>query len=199
MVRVSSKCPPGVLCISPGLMLFGLIALLAICGFMWMTRMTVPPVINLSIPEQEASSQSVTTVVDQGDDRYTRAPKPERDWKTRPDLSELRNSPYNLPAVATRGVPDSYQSMGILTTKDGQVLPLYGRRTASRSDRFQYYTRTDTYNPVQLPVRYKNRECEDVNGCEELYDGDSIKISPTGEEANVKIYRFSGPTYIPAV
>ena len=198
MVR-ASKYPPGAIVISPGLLVFGLVALLATFGFLWMTRLSAPPVINLSLPEQESASSSVTTVVDQGDDRYTRAPKPERDWKTRPDLSELRNSPYNLPAVATRGVPDTYQSMGILTTKDGQVLPLYGRRTASRSDRFQYYTRTDSYNPIQMPVRYKNRECEDVNGCEELFDGDSIQINPTGEEARVKIYRFAVPTYIPAV
>lgn len=89
--------------------------------------------------------------------------------------------------------------MGVITTDDGQVLPLYGRRTASRSDRFQYYTRTDTYNPVQLPVRYKNRDCQDDVGCEELMDGEAIKVTATGKEGKVNMYRFSGPTYIPAV
>jgi hypothetical protein len=199
MVRLSAKCPPGVVCISPTLLGFGIL-LIAIVAAAWISRSpTGPPVFNVTLPSSEQQPIQQVMMDGGGDDRYTRAPKPEREWKTAPDLSELRNSPYKMPAIATRGVPDSYQSMGILTTSDGQVLPLYGRRTASRSDRFQYYTRTDTYNPIQLPIQHKRRECEDTNGCEELFDGDSVKISATGKEANVKIYRFSGPTYIPAV
>jgi hypothetical protein len=134
-----------------------------------------------------------------GDDRYTRAPKPERHWITQPDLPTASEMYGKLPRVPTRGIPETYQSMGVITMEDGGILPLYGRRTASRSDRFQYYTRTDSYNPVQLPVRHKNKPCEDVNGCEELFDGDSIKLSPNGESGTVKIYRFSGPTYIPLI
>ena len=89
--------------------------------------------------------------------------------------------------------------MGIIKMEDGQILPLYGRRTASRSDRFQYYTRTDTYNPVQLPVEYRRRNCQDDVGCDELYDRDTVRVSATGQRGDVTIYRFSGPTYIPGV
>jgi hypothetical protein len=135
-----------------------------------------------------------------GDDRYTRAPKPERDWMTQPDWSAVWNAPTaTLPQLATRGIPEKYQSMGVITLSDGEILPLYGRRTASRSDRFQYYTRTDTYNPVQLPIRYKNRDCQDDIGCEELMDGEGVKVTASGKEGVATLYRFSGPTYIPAV
>lgn len=113
-----------------------------------------------------------------GDDRYTMAPIPERRW-----------GPI-LPSIPTRGFPDPYQQMGVVTTHDGQVLPLYGRRTAPRSDRFQYYTRTDTYNPVALPVRFKRRDCQDTVGCEEMFDGDKIHIEGTGKEGAVKLYGF---------
>jgi hypothetical protein len=135
-----------------------------------------------------------------GDDRYTRAPKPERDWIARPDWSAVWNAPTaTLPTIATRGLPEAYQSMGVLTMENGQVLPLYGRRTGSRSDRFQYYTRTDTYNPVQLPLRYKNRDCQDDVGCEEIMDGEILKVAATGSEGKATMYRFSGPTYVPVV
>ena len=134
-----------------------------------------------------------------GDGRYSRAPKPERDWMARPDMDALRNSGYNIPIIATRGIPESYQSMGVLKTEDGEILPLYGRRTTSRSDRFQYYTRPDSNNPVQLPLRHKNRDCQDDVGCEELFDGDSLVVVPTGKKGTVTIYRFSGPNYIPVV
>jgi len=134
-----------------------------------------------------------------GDDRYTRAPKPERDFYASPDLSSIRGPPGTLPSFATRGIPETYQQMGILKADDGNVLPLYGRRTASRSDRYQYYSRTDSYNPIQLPIRYNNYNCVDDIGCSELYDGDSVSLIPTGQSASVTIYRLSGPAYIPIV
>lgn len=152
---------------------------------------------------QPAPAPQVQVISDASDDRYNRAPKPERDWLARPDLSTIFNSPTaivsTIPALATRGIPETYQSMGVLKTDSGQILPLYGRRTASRSDRFQYYTRTDSYNPVQLPLEHKRHNCQDDVGCDELYDGDTLKVSATGEKATATIYRFSGPTYIPAI
>lgn len=134
-----------------------------------------------------------------GDDRYMRAPKPERDWMASPDMSVLRASKYNLPSIPTRGIPETYQQMGVLRVDDGSVLPLYGRPTASRSDRFQYYSRTDTYNPVQLPIRYNNRDCVDDVGCNELFNGDTVSLMPSGQRGEVTLYRLSGPTYLPIV
>jgi hypothetical protein len=202
MVRVSSKCPPGVFCMSPGVVVMGVIILLLGIGYLGLasqiqTLMQQPQV----QPQQPQPPVNIRVNTEGGgDDRYTRAPKPERDWMARPDWSAVWNSPTaTLPQIATRGIPESYQSMGIITTGDGQVLPLYGRRTASRSDRFQYYTRTDSYNPVQLPVQYKKRDCTDDIGCDELMDGEKIRVAATGKEGVTTIYRFSGPTYIPVV
>jgi len=123
-----------------------------------------------------------------GDDRYSRAPEAERLWETGPDLSRVpsANAPFNIP---TQGIPESYQSMGIVKTSEGKLLPLYGRRTISSRDRYNYYTRTDTYNPVQIPIKIKGRDCQDGVGCPELYDGDNVKLSATGESGEVTIYR----------
>jgi hypothetical protein len=134
-----------------------------------------------------------------GDDRYLRAPKPERHWVTEPDLPSSAEIYGKLPRIPTRGIPETYQSMGVIKTDDGQILPLYGRRTASRSDRFQYYTRTDTYNPVQLPIQFNRRDCQDDIGCEELSDRDSVTIVPTNQKGSATIYRFDGPTYVPGI
>jgi len=126
-----------------------------------------------------------------GDDRYTIAPRPQRKWNTESDTSVTNE----IGSIPTRGYPEQYQQMGIMTTEGGKVLPLYGRRVAPRSDRFQYYTRTDTYNPVALPVSFKKRDCQDQVGCDEVFDGDSIKMAGTGEIGTVKLYRFDGPVY----
>lgn len=141
--------------------------------------------LQLQMQPQMPPSQATIVQVETpgGDDRYMRAPKPERDW-----------IPYRA-SIRTRGGPEAYQSIGALKLEGGEILPLYGRRTTSRSDRYQYYTRTDTYNPVQLPVFYKRRDCQDDIGCDELFDGESVHIGATGKTGIVTMYRISGPTY----
>ena len=195
-MRMKNICPPGVFCITPGLLIaFGLVIAAAFVffaqqrphGIQERTQVHVPTPINVN----------VTT---EGDGRYSQAPRPQRIWNSPPDLCGALIPPggamVNMP---TRGLPESYQSMGLLKTEDGQMLPLYGRRTAARSDRFNYYTRTDTYNPVPLPIHYKRRDCQDDVGCDELMSGEEIKISPTGQVAKATLYRFDGPTYIPGI
>ena len=134
-------------------------------------------------------------IVVSGDDRYRRAPRPQRFWETEPEIP-TRGA---LDPVPTRGAPESYQQMGVILGSDGKPLPLYGRRVAPRSDRFNYYTRTDTYNPVALPVTFKRKDCQDNLGCDEVFNGDSVKISPTGEEVKVTLYGFDGPRYTPDI
>jgi hypothetical protein len=138
-----------------------------------------------------------------GDDRYTRSPEPQRFWNNGPELPPrgalIPPDGGMVINVPTQGFPESYQQMGLLKQGDGKLLPLYGRRVASRADRFNYYTRTDSYNPVPLPIQYKRKDCQDPVGCQELFDGDSIRITPTGEEATATLYRFDGPMYVPGL
>jgi len=134
---------------------------------------------------QPMPMQPQVVVVSGGDDRYTRAPRPQQ------------SSGIGLSSIPTRGLPDDYQQMGLITGSDGKPLPLYGRRTDPRSSRFNYYTRTDTYNPVALPLTYKRKDCQDAVGCEELMSGDEIRITPSGDSAKVTLYGFDGPRYIP--
>jgi hypothetical protein len=188
-----AKCPPGVFCITPAFLL-GCVVILLGCAYVvynLQKQKSVPT------PSDPVNIQIATAA--QGDDRYTRAPKPERHWVTEPDLPTGAEIYGKLPRVPTRGIPETYQAMGVIKADDGTVLPLYGRRTTSRSDRFQYYTRTDTYNPVQLPIQHNRRDCTDDIGCEELYDRDSITVKPTGQKGTVTIYRFDGPTYVPGI
>ena len=151
----------------------------------------------------ESHGHSTQPIVVSGDDRYRRAPRPQRFWESEPEIPtrgalDPTGSRFTDP-VPTRGAPESYQQMGVVLGSDGKPLPLYGRRVAPRSDRFNYYTRTDTYNPVALPVTFKRKDCQDNLGCDEVFNGDSVKISPTGEEVKVTLYGFDGPRYTPDI
>jgi hypothetical protein len=198
MVR-KSICPPGVLCLTPGVGIFITVLVVFLVGALFYSMKTEPSVSTISIQKPQPVIYN-TVDVEKGDDRYTRAPVPLRFWNTSPDL---RGALLPVGAVAinqsSQGLPESYQSMGIVKKEDGTVLPLYGRRTAGSGHRYQYYTRTDTYNPVQLPIQYKRKDCQDDIGCDELFSGEEITISPTGERAKTTLYKFDGPTYIPGI
>lgn len=198
MVR-KSICPPGVLCLTPGVGIFITVLVVFLVGALFYSMKTEPSISTISIQKPQPLIYN-TVDVEKGDDRYTRAPVPLRFWNTSPDL---RGALLPVGAVAinqsSQGLPESYQSMGIVKKDDGTVLPLYGRRTAGSGHRYQYYTRTDTYNPVQLPIQYKRKDCQDDIGCDELFSGEEVTISATGEKAKTTLYKFDGPTYIPGI
>lgn len=194
MPRGKAQCPPGVLCISNGMTIFIIVgivisAIFLVLTFNKSTTIIVPPISN---------QQTKTAVIPVGESRYDRAPQPLRDWMSPPEFPPrggLASIPINIP---TQGLPESFQSVGLINV-EGAVWPLYGRRTAGSSDRWNYYTRTDTFNPVPIPVRYQRRDCMDDIGCQEIMSGDDIKIEVLQKEGKAKMYRFDGPKYIPGL
>lgn len=201
MARRTNICPPGILCITPSLIVLVVVILIGLVAFMVYIYNERKTIVNQPTVHKIISQPPISIEVERGDDRYNRAPKPLRNWMNPVDL-EGALPVFNagtLPVIPTRGLPEAYQSMGIVTTSSGELLPLYGRRVASRSDRFNYYTRTDTNNPIPLPIRYKKRDCQDDVGCDELFDGETVELTPTNQQGTVTVYRFNGPSYIPGL
>jgi len=205
--RSRNICPPGVFCLTPGILILFVTVVIGVFIYLYNPHSLMPHSLMpySLIPVQMAQPPVNVNVMtsDGSDDRYSRPPRPQRRWDNGPEFPPRGMLPppdggyiLNTP---TRGLPESYQSMGLLKTADGQLLPLFGRRVASRSDRFNYYTRTDTNNPVPLPIHYKRRDCQDDVGCDELMSGEEIKIIPTGQTAQATLYRFDGPTYVPGL
>jgi hypothetical protein len=98
--------------------------------------------------------------------------------------------------------------VGVLTAPGGTetsgsptrtILPLFGRRVLYNRDKWNYYTRTDGMNPVQVPVQFKRRNCDDDNGCDEVLDGDAVGCPVLGQSYTANIYRYSTPRYLPSM
>lgn len=205
MVSRARACPPGVFCISSGTGVLAVLLVLLVLGFAVYLLQSKP--IQASLPPESKEKPVVISNVIQGggggDDRYTRAPQPQRFWNNGPEIPPrgalLPPDGGMLVNIPTQGLPEAYQSMGLLKTGEGKMLPLFGRRVASRSDRFNYYTRTDTYNPVPIPIRFQKKDCQDPVGCQEIFDGDDVSLTATGETAKATLYRFDGPLYVPSI
>ena len=193
-------CPPGVFCLSEGILVVlgvGLLFLFIVIYMMKAPHTIVFP--SSHTPHAPHAPQPPAVMIQHGgDSRYDRAPQPLRDWMGRPEFPPrggLTALPINIP---TQGLPESFQSVGIINVGD-QVLPLYGRRTTGGSDRWNYYTRTDTYNPVPVPVQFGRRDCMDDTGCQEIMSGEDVKIEALHKEGKTNIYRMGGPKYIPGL
>ena len=115
--------------------------------------------------------------------------------QTHIDPPPLKSYPIN---IRTRG-STNYSQIGTLTNDEkSKIYPLYGKQTYPGSNRWMYYTRTDTFNNVSVGVQHNNRDCMNSdNGCNELYDNDDVFVDEFGEHLNVKIYRNKEFQYIP--
>lgn len=194
------KCPPGVFCV-PGSIGNILIVIFSVAFLVLLVAIFLKPQIPTIIMPSSKQVTPQTTVIpiqSGGDSRYDRAPQPLRDWMSPPEFPPrggIANLPINIP---TKGLPESFQSVGIITVDD-KILPLYGRRTAGKSDRWNYYTRTDTYNPVPLPIHFQKRDCMDDVGCQEILSGENVRINGLHKEGKTEVYRYDGPKYIPGL
>lgn len=177
MVKSRNKCPPGVFCISG---LGSTLLIIMSVSFLFFLYASIRPIQqhpqfqqSPQPPQFQQSPQISQTIIPiKGDSRYDMAPQPLRDWRAQPELYS-RDYPRGMINIPTQGLPESFQSVGVVNVDD-KILPLYGRRTTGSGDRWNYYTRTDTYNPVPIPVRFNKRDCMDDVGCQEILSGDEI-------------------------
>jgi hypothetical protein len=184
-----------VFCLSNGLLntilILVCVFLLFIFLAVYLTKSQTPTII---VPPA-----SKNTIVPMGESRYDRAPQPLRDWMMPPEFPPrggIATIPINIP---TQGLPESFQSVGLIHV-DSNIWPLYGRRTASgNGDRWNYYTITDTFNPVPIPIRFQKRDCMDDVGCQEIMSGEDVTIDVLNKQGKTKIFRFDGPKYIPGL
>lgn len=221
MIGGALLCPPGFYCMDTGVILtVALIAAVCIAIAVFVAKhyglleaqrglseTQTPQVIVVHTKNSESP-----TIVNQ-DPRF--APlSPEQDYSPPSDIRGYPSGPFpagmgaNPINIATRGYPDSYQQLGVLTTPGGTatsgsptrtIIPLFGRKLSTNRDRWNYYTRTDGMNPVQVPVQFKRRNCDDDLGCDEVMDGDSVGVPILGNSFIANIYRFSTPRYLPVV
>ena len=120
----------------------------------------------------------------------------------------LRRSP-DMPAVSTglmpinietRGATPDVQQVGILSNANNDtILALYGRPAYRGSRKWMYYTGTDKFHSIKLPVTKNGRDCTGDHGCEELYDGDTVSVKGYDGSFQVTIYGLDAPRYIPYV
>jgi hypothetical protein len=108
--------------------------------------------------------------------------------------------------IHTRGYSGGYQQIGLLyknneapNDDNNNILPLFGRPTFVNSNKWNYYTSSDKFHSLKIPITIKGRRCTDEQGCTELYDGDTVMIPPYKGDFKVEIYGYDSPKYLPQI
>lgn len=114
-----------------------------------------------------------------------------------PDTVQVGLMPIN---IETRGATPEMQQVGILRSDSNDtILALYGRPTYRGSSKWLYYTGTDKFHSVKLPVEKNQRDCTSEYGCDELYDDEEVKVKGYSGAFKTTIYGLDAPRYIPYV
>lgn len=128
-----------------------------------------------------------------------------------PIAPPLRLSSYRqLQSVHTRGPSSGYIQMGVLmedipeggtegSTREKKMIPLYGEETYRGSNRYRYFTETDGFRSVKLPIQFKSRDCLEDQGCETIYDTDNVNVSGFTHPFKATIYKMEPIRYNPNV
>ena len=209
-------CPPGMLCIN-----YSNVMIFLICGIIGISYYY--SIHNNNNNDNEELFNKIDTLTDtikseyiekQNTPVYEDIHTRHNDTENIKDINNIYNEPtknihgvrVNIP---TRGPTPKVQQVGILsktdytnnegpgTDKKSHILPLMGRKTYNRSNKWVYYTATDKYNQIKLPISHKGRNCSGEYGCDELMDGDTITIPELNGTFTVKIYENEGLQYIP--
>lgn len=216
-------CPPGFFCMDTGFVLLVIVLLLMVfIGVYLYTRNNDISDIKkmvyetrLEKPKVEvaiAASASAPAVSDhQREYDRMRPTAPERDYSAPADVRGFIPPP-GVPVipiqVPTQGLPEQFQQIGVLSAPGGTattatpnrtLLPLFGRKVAYGREKYNYFTRSDGINPMQVPVSFKNRDCQDDNGCDEISSGDTVAVPLLGQTFVATTYRYNLPRYIPYV
>lgn len=100
---------------------------------------------------------------------------------------------------STQSFDTTYRQIGILTRENGPetILPLMGRPLFSNRDKWNFYTMNDKNNMIKLPITFKNKSCTNDQGCDNLYNGDTVYVEGYNDLFKVTIYDNNVMKYIP--
>ena len=222
-----SKCPPGVVCIE-NITLFFIILILAILFYIiysLFSRKFFNHVHHISSSKRQIEHVNHVDVNNKG--LFPRPSfsfsNLENDVLLNPYEAPLRNnnifsnsgrgthSENRVPInIRTQSYDTNYRQVGILTRHGSSdketILPLMGRPLITNRNKWNFYAMSESNNMIKLQVSSVNnngnnnhRNCMSSNGCDDLMNGDLVKVDGYNDLFKVTTYENDTPRYIPYI
>lgn len=209
---MTSKCPPGVICIGNITLFILAVIVLVICYLFYMIMMrwnlkNEKYVLNINENQTGNSNNQGLyprpgyTFSNVRDDVLLNPYEPPvRDDRV---FQGPTNTPNKIPInIETQSFDSNYRQIGILTRIGGTketILPLMGRPLIVNRDKWNFYTLSESNNLLKLPISHKNRKCMSQIGCDNLYTGDTVHVDGYNDSFKVTTYESNTLKYIPYI
>jgi hypothetical protein len=202
---MGKKCVPGIICIE-NMTLFVLFIILLLVVYIWYSHArtntihvdhTQEKVVLVNTQSNIPQLVPISSQQDIFNDPYS---PPSKNSVVYPRNSgDVRGIPVN---VQTRGVPNDYQQVGLLTRANNMegemILPLMGRKHMSGRDKWQYYTISGSGNlNTKLPISVNGKSCTGEYGCDDIFNGDTVYVEGYNDTFRVTMYENNQFQYIP--
>jgi hypothetical protein len=211
---MAKKCIPGVVCLE-NISIFFILIIFALLFYIWNLQNRTEDkrhdkviVMNSNAGQQPAMIAplaSVSTRNDPFNDPYT-PPLKSNSYYFPPDSSDIRGLPpiKNVPVqLNSCSFNTGYTQIGLLTRNrnhENMILPLFGRISCNRRDKWQYYTISNTGNlNTKLPVRFNGVNCTCENGCNEMNNNDLVFVEGYKDTFTATIYETGAFAYNPHI
>ena len=222
---MKNKCPPGVICIeNMTLFLIVLIVVTIIYLIFNIVKKSNMNIFNLETSNIDNNnnsydkqglfpkpSYSFSNV--ENDVLLNPYEAPLRDNRIFPDsgIEFQKRIPVN---IQTQSYDSNYRQIGILTRHGGDketILPLMGRPLIANRDKWNFYALSDKNNMIKLQISIANsgnyskckgqiyKNCMGTNGCNDLMNGDLVKVDGYNDLFKVTTYENDAPRYIPYI
>ena len=194
---MAKKCPPGVICIENMTIIFLIIIVFLVLGYYFYIHKNKSTNNSSEIIVQREFINRPMAIGRPPNVLLNPFTPPLRDGGNFPRGSiDPRGVPIN---IRTRGFDDTYRQVGLLTRVNGKetMLPLMGRPLHTNRNKWQFYTMSDKFNSLKLPISRNGRSCTNEYGCDDLNNGDTIYVEGYNDAFKVTIYDNNQPRYIP--
>jgi hypothetical protein len=206
------KCPPGVICIENISMFFLIFCVLVIAYVLYSSIFKQNIIVNnahsekIVIKDTQRETGNPNSWFGIPSWPYSNLPS---DPLLNPYAPPLRDERYFVapPVVPINvstnvgAVDTSYRQVGLLkcTNSKGKVIPLMGRPLFTNRDKWQYYSMSDQFNSMKLPILRNGRSCTNEYGCDKLYNGDTVYVEGINEPYRITTYDNDTIKYLPFI
>tara|TARA_Y100001970_G_C14138305_1_gene805629 strand:- start:528 stop:1169 length:642 start_codon:yes stop_codon:yes gene_type:complete len=208
------KCPAGIICIENFTFLFFGLLITSILVFMYIKN-------NNILNKKSCNCNKINCNCDSSIQTQTISnsyENPLAAYFTKQDKNDILLNPYTAPLrddrifnntnyngpkmpinIPTQSIDTNYRQVGILTRENGAetILPLMGRPLFSNRDKWNFYTMNDKNNMIKLPISFKNKSCTNDQGCDNIYNGDTVYVEGYNDVFKATIYDNNTMQYIP--
>ncbi len=199
------KCPAGIICIENFTFLFFGLLITSILVFMYIKN-------NNGLNKKSCNCNGINCNCDSSIQTQTISnsyENPLAAYFTKQDKNDILLNPYTAPLrddrifnntnyngpkipinIPTQSIDTNYRQVGILTRENGAetILPLMGRPLFSNRDKWNFYTMNDKNNMIKLPISFKNKSCTNDQGCDNVYNGDTVYVEGYNDVFKATIY-----------